>query len=169
MVKLGELLEYEQPTKYLVRNTEYNDSYDTPVLTAGKTFILGYTKEKEGIYDNGLPVIIFDDFTTASKFVTFPFKAKSSAMKILSSKQGANIKFIFESMQMINYQVGAHERHWISTFSNIQIPLPSLPEQKKIAECLSSLDELITASSEYVETLETMKKGLMQGMFPVNA
>ena len=82
---LDELLPYEQPTKYIVESTKYDDSYETPVLTAGKSFILGYTDEKEGIFEKDrLPVIIFDDFTTASQFVNFPFKVKSSAMKILN-------------------------------------------------------------------------------------
>ena len=75
-------VDYIQPTPYLVASTNYSDDYSTPVLTAGKTFVLGYTNEINGIYSN-LPVVIFDDFTTDSKFVDFPFKAKSSAMKIL--------------------------------------------------------------------------------------
>ncbi len=78
---LGQLLSYEQPTAYIVESADYNDSYRTPVVTAGKTFILGYTNEDKGVYSS-LPVIIFDDFTTASKFVNFKFKVKSSAMKI---------------------------------------------------------------------------------------
>ena len=81
--ELGELLYYKQPTPYIVESTDYNDACETPVLTAGKSFILGYTDEKEGIYDQ-LPVIIFDDFTTASQYVNFKFKVKSSAMKILT-------------------------------------------------------------------------------------
>ena len=118
--KLGDILDYIQPTKYLVKDTEYNDSYTIPVLTAGKTFILGYTNETDGVFENNLPVIIFDDFTTANKFVNFPFKAKSSAMKILVSKNN-NIKFIYEAIQMIKYEVGGHERHWISKFSFLNI------------------------------------------------
>ena len=54
-----------------------------PVLTAGKSFVLGYTNETQGVYTQ-VPVVIFDDFTTDSKYVDFPFKAKSSAMKILN-------------------------------------------------------------------------------------
>jgi len=80
---LGEVLSYEQPTRYLVENAKYSDEYETPVLTAGKTFLLGYTNETKGIFNNNLPTIIFDDFTTAFQFVDFPFKAKSSAMKML--------------------------------------------------------------------------------------
>ena len=85
--KLGELLEYEQPTKYIVKSKNYKEDYETPVLTAGKTFILGKTNEKSGIFpEKELPVIIFDDFTTATKFVDFPFKVKSSDLQALLCK-----------------------------------------------------------------------------------
>lgn len=114
--ELGQCLDYLQPTPFLVDNTDYNDEYEIPVLTAGKSFILGYTNEQEGIFNENLPVIIFDDFTTASQFVDFPFKTKSSAMKILLAKNGNDIKFVYESMQTLNYEVGVHKRHWISVF-----------------------------------------------------
>ena len=91
---LGELLDYEQPQDYLVASEDYQKT-GTPVLTAGKTFILGYTNETEGIYTK-LPAIIFDDFTTESKYVTFPFKAKSSAMKMLKLKDEHKIVLKFE-------------------------------------------------------------------------
>src|ERR1039458_8202850 len=108
--KLGDLLDYEQPTLYLVTDTEYNDNNQTPVLTAGKTFILGYTNEERGIFTN-LPVIIFDDFTTAIKFVDFPFKAKSSAMKMLIPKNDkVNMRFLYEIMLRIKYPLGDHKR-----------------------------------------------------------
>ncbi|EKN3569200.1 TPA: restriction endonuclease subunit S [Yersinia enterocolitica] len=164
--KLGDCLDYQQPTAYLVSDTNYKDSYETPVLTAGKTFVLGYTNEKNGIYSENLPVIIFDDFTTASKFVDFPFKAKSSAMKILQAKKGVNIRFIYEIMQMISYEVGGHERHWISKFASMSILLPQPMEQQKIANCLSSLDELITAETHRQNALKNYKKGLIQQLFP---
>lgn len=164
--KLGDLLDYLQPTKYLVSSTTYDEKYDTPVLTAGKTFILGYTNETEGVFDGKLPVIIFDDFTTASKYVDFPFKAKSSAMKILLAKNDVNIMFVYESMQMIKYEVGAHERHWIATFSKLRIPAPSPKEQQKIADCLSSVEALISAERQKLDTLKTHKNGLMQQLFP---
>lgn len=163
--RLGDVLEYEQPTKYLVDSTDYDNSYPTPVLTAGKTFILGYTNEQNGIYENGLPVIIFDDFTTATQFVDFPFKAKSSAMKILTANAGFNIKFAFEAMQLMKYEVGGHERHWISKFANIQIEFPTLPEQEKIADFLSAIDDKITLASNQLDAAKAFKKGLLQKMF----
>lgn len=164
--ELGDCLDYLQPTQYLVSSTAYSDSYQTPVVTAGKTFILGYTNETDGVFDQPLPVIIFDDFTTASQFVNFPFKAKSSAMKILLAKKNSNIKFVYESMQRIDYEVGAHGRHWISAYAKIVLAVPESTEQQKIADCLSSLDELIAAQTRKVEALKTHKKGLMQQLFP---
>ncbi|MCC5918304.1 MAG: restriction endonuclease subunit S [Cryomorphaceae bacterium] len=164
--ELEQCLDYLQPTPYLVESTDYKDEYDTPVLTAGKSFILGYTNEKEGVFQENLPVIIFDDFTTATQFVDFPFKTKSSAMKILLSKNGNDIKFVYEAIKMINYEVGVHQRHWISIFSKLKIPTPNLQEQQKIASCLSSLDELIAAETQYLATLQDHKKGLMQNLFP---
>ena len=164
--ELGNCLNYLQPTNYLVSSTAYQNKFKIPVLTAGKTFILGYTDEEYGIFSEKLPVIIFDDFTTASKYVDFAFKAKSSAMKILLSKNNNDIKFVFELMQTIGYEVGVHERHWISTFTKLKITIPSLSEQQRIASCLSSLDEVITAHTNKLETLKTYKKGLMQNLFP---
>ena len=164
---LEKFLDYQQPTPYLVADTNYSNDYETPVLTAGKTFLLGYTNERHGIFKDDLPVIIFDDFTTATQFVDFPFKAKSSAMKILQAKNGASIKFMYEAMQMIAYEVGTHERHWISKFAPMSIPIPvDLKEQQKIADCLSSLDELIEAEDKKLDTLQQHKKGLMQELFP---
>ena len=163
---LDECLDYQQPIPYLVSDTNYSDAFKTPVLTAGKTFILGYTNEQNGIFSDNLPVIIFDDFTTATQFVDFPFKAKSSAMKILLEKSGANIKFMYELMQMVAYEVGTHERHWISKFAPMTVLIPSPDEQKKIADCLSSIDDLINAQTQKLESYKIHKKGLMQQLFP---
>jgi type I restriction enzyme, S subunit len=161
-IELGLLLDYQQPTPYLVESTAYSDSYETPVLTAGKTFILGYTNESSGIYQDQLPVIIFDDFTTDSKYVDFQFKAKSSAMKILTAKKGVSIKFVFEAMQLLQFTVGGHQRHWISIFSNLVIPLPNLKEQQKIAEVLSLADQEIENLQKKLDCLKQEKKALMQ-------
>lgn len=167
--KLGDLLDYEQPTNYLVSDTKYDDSYKIPVLTAGKTFILGYTDETNGVFENPLPVIIFDDFTTATQFVDFPFKAKSSAMKILKVKSDkSSMKLIFELIQMINYQAEEHKRYWISEYQNLIIKLPKFKEQQKIANCLTSIDEQINLQIQKVESLKKHKKALLQQLFPLN-
>ena len=163
--RLGEVLDYEQPTKYLVSSTEYDDSYNVPVLTAGKTFVLGFTDETNDIFKDDLPVILFDDFTTATQFVNFPFKAKSSAMKILKAKGVENIKFIYEVMQTIRFEVGGHGRHWISKYSTMNIKFPCQEEQTKIANFLTAIDQKIEATSTQIESTISFKKGLLQQMF----
>ncbi|MGM5915229.1 restriction endonuclease subunit S [Vibrio parahaemolyticus] len=161
-VELGKLLDYKQPTPYLVKSTAYSNEYPTPVLTAGKTFILGYSDEDFGIFREELPAIIFDDFTTASKFVDFPFKAKSSAMKILIAKDGVSIKYVYEAMQILNYPVGGHQRHWISIFANLVIGLPEPEEQQKIASVLTAADKEIEVLQAKLAHFKQEKKALMQ-------
>lgn len=164
-VKLGEILTYEQPTKYLIANTEYKKN-GTPVLTAGKTFILGYTSETSGIYTN-LPVIIFDDFTTESKFVNFQFKAKSSAMKMLKpvSDLEIDINFAYEILKNIRFRVENHQRHWLSVFSKITVMLPSFAEQRAIASYFTNLDRQITLQSQRLEKLKQIKAACLDKMF----
>ena len=155
--ELGELLPFEQPTAYIVKSTDYNDSYSTPVLTAGKSFILGKTNEKYGIFDQ-LPVIIFDDFTTATQFVNFKFKVKSSAMKILHINTALVMpKYIFYRLQIIQFDHSTHKRYWIQSYSKIKVSIPSLDEQSRI---VSRIDELFSKLDKAVDTLNTTKEQL---------
>ncbi|WRD16468.1 restriction endonuclease subunit S [Helicobacter pylori] len=160
-VRLGDILSYEQPTKYLVATTQYLQKGFTPILTAGKTFILGYTNDKHGIYTN-IPVIIFDDFTTDSKMVNFPFKVKSSAIKILSLRDNnqADLKYIYEKLTLLKHQVTDHKRYWIDEFSNIEILLPPLNEQIAIANILSDVDHEIISLKNKKRQFENIKKAL---------
>ena len=144
---LEDIIEYEQPTDYIVSSTNYDDSYLTPVLTAGKSFLIGYTDEEEGIYSK-LPCIIFDDFTTASKLVTFPFKVKSSAMKILQVNQNISIKYVAAFMSITQLIGDTHKRYWISEYSKLPIPIPPKEEQKRIVTAIDNLFNVLDAIME---------------------
>ena len=133
--KLENIISYEQPTAYIVHSINYDDSYITPVLTAGKSFIIGYTNETMGIYSN-LPCIIFDDFTTDSKLVNFPFKVKSSAMKILQIRTGIEIEYVSMFMSVTRLIGDTHKRYWISEYSKLDIPIPPLAEQRRIVDAI---------------------------------
>ena len=145
--KLEDIVEYEQPKAYLVNSTDYDDSYYTPVLTAGKSFILGYTNETSGLCSN-LPVIIFDDFTTESKYVDFEFKVKSSAMKILRVKEGIDINYVYRFMSRTRLISDTHKRYWISQYSKLLIPLPPINEQKRITQKIEDVFLLLDTVSE---------------------
>lgn len=155
--ELGELLIYEQPTAYIVNSTEYSDSYKTPVLTAGKSFILGYTNETDNIFGK-LPVILFDDFTTATQFVNFKFKVKSSAMKILNlNTELVNPKYIFYRMQTIQFDHNTHKRYWIQQYSKLKVQIPPIVEQERI---VAKIEELFSDLDNAVETLKATKAQL---------
>lgn len=160
--KLGEILSYEQPTKYLVKSTEYYDNNDIAVLTANKSFILGYTDENDGVFEN-VPVAIFDDFTTASKYVDFPFKVKSSALKILKLKnESSDLRFVFGKMQLIQFPLGDHKRYWISEYRHLKIEVPSIAEQTTIAKTLCDMDAEIEQLEQKLDKYRMIKQGMMQ-------
>ena len=147
--RLEQITNYEQPTAYIVNSTTYDDSYLTPVLTAGKSFIIGYTNETAGIYSN-LPCIIFDDFTTDSKKVDFPFKVKSSAMKILKIHKDIEIDYVAMFMSITRLVGDTHKRYWISEYSKLEIPIPPKAEQKRI---VYAVREIFTQLDEIMESL----------------
>lgn len=139
-------MEYEQPAKYIVNSTDYSDDFATPVLTPGKTFILGYTDEKDGIYKvNGGKVIIFDDFTTASRLVDFDFKVKSSAMKILtvSNQELFDVEYMYLLLQTIHVNNNTHKRYWISDFATRSVRIHTIQEQTLIVKEIISLYSII--------------------------
>ncbi|WP_248733020.1 restriction endonuclease subunit S [Pseudomonas sp. MWU13-2517] len=164
---LGQLTNYEQPTKYLVTATSYSDKFKTPVLTAGKTFVLGYTDEAEGIYKaSETPVVIFDDFTTASKWVSFDFKAKSSAMKMVTSSDEGKVllKYIYYWLKTLPSELvdGDHKRHWIGTYTNKKVPIPCPDNPQKSleiqAEIVRMLDTFAELTAELTAELKARKK-----------
>ena len=145
--RLEDIVEYEQPTAYIVSSTDYDDSYPTPVLTAGKSFLIGHTNDEEGIFSN-LPCIIFDDFTTDSKLVNFPFKVKSSAMKILKVHKNVDIEYVASFMSITRLIGDTHKRYWISEYSKLEIPLPPYKEQVRIKNQIKILFERLDSITE---------------------
>lgn len=161
---IRDCLKYEQPTKYIVSSEDYNENFEIPVLTANKGFILGYTNEEDGIYDKG-DAIIYDDFTMDTKYVTFKFKVKSSAMKILTAKDETNLYYVFSYLQSLNLHQPEHARSYISKIEPMDIPIPCVDEQFKITECLSAIDNVISIKRQKTDVWENIRNGLLQQMF----
>jgi len=161
-VRLGEVLDYEQPTKYLVSSRDYVEGGRVPVLTAGKSFLLGHTDDLDGIYSD-LPTIIFDDFTTATQWVDFDFKVKSSACKMLKAKRGTcDLRYVYERLRALNYRISDHKRHWISVFHTMEMRMPPLKEQEEIAEALSDADAAIESLECLIAKKRDVKQAAMQ-------
>ena len=175
-VKLSEVLDYEQPTEYIIHSEILEEETSVPVLTANKGFVRGYTKETKGIF-NDIPVIIFDDFTTDTKFVNFPFKVKSSAMKILKLKdKDALLKYIFYQMQTFNVRATTHKRYYLSEYQNLDFLFPvdknqkiSLEEQQAIVSAIETqftrLDESVKSLQAVKQKLEVYRKAVLKKAF----
>ena len=169
MKKLEDYLKYEQPTKYIVDSEKYSNEYDIPVLTAGKSFILGYTNEKNNIFPKEeLPVIIFDDFTTDCKYVDFPFKVKSSAMKILRPINNANAKFLYYYMKNIRFDSTLHKRYWISEYSQLSIKELNSKMQDEFANKMQKLEKLIELKNKQLQECNNLIKSQFVEMFGTN-
>jgi len=175
-IPLSEVLDYEQPNSYIVHSEILEEKTPVPVLTANKGFIRGYTNEKEGIYKN-LPAIIFDDFTTNIKYVDFPFKVKSSAMKILKSKNNLiNLKFVFYQMLLKEVNSTTHKRYYLSAYQKLKVIFPFdekgniiLKEQEKIVqEIESKLSILKNIEDTFKKSLnksKLLKKSILKSAF----
>ena len=164
---LDELLDYIQPQPYIVHSENYNSLYETPVLTAGQTFVLGKINETDGVYpaSKAKPIILFDDFTTACKWVDFPFKVKSSACKIIVPKNDANIRYCYYAMKSIKFDASQHKRYWISQYSKLQIPSYSSEEESFIVNSLDGISSLIQKKKTELESLDSLVKSRFMEMF----
>ena len=160
---VGDVLDYEQPQSYIVEDTEYTNE-GTPVLTANKAFVLGYTSETNGIYDQG-DCIIFDDFTLDCKYVDFPFKVKSSAIKILTAKNKELLRYTFEFLKYLDLSTEEHKRHYIAETQNQEIILPTEQMVKTIAHIFSILSLRMETAVKQRNVFEKQKQYLLRQMF----
>ncbi|WP_308267006.1 restriction endonuclease subunit S [Prevotella sp.] len=160
---VGDVLSYEQPQPYIVEDTEYT-AEGIPVLTANKAFVLGYTSETDGIYDKG-DCIIFDDFTLDCKYVDFPFKVKSSAIKILTAKDKELLRYTFEFMKYLDLSTDEHKRHYIAETQNQELFLPTAQVVRTIAHAFSALSSRMKTVTKQRDMFELQKQYLLRQMF----
>ena len=160
---ISDVLSYEQPQPYIVENTEYT-AEGIPVLTANKAFVLGYTSETNGMYDKG-DCIIFDDFTLDCKYVDFPYKIKSSAIKILTAKNKELLRYTFEFLKYLDLSTEEHKRHYIAETQNQEFILPTMHIVSTIAHAFSALSLRMKYVVKQRNMFETQKQYLLRHMF----
>lgn len=134
------------------------------MLTANKAFVLGYTLETDGIYDKG-DCIIFDDFTLDCKYVDFPFKIKSSAIKILTAKNKELLRYTFEFLKNLDLSTEEHKRHYIAETQNQEFILPTEQIVKTIAHIFSTLSLRMETAVKQRDVFEKQKQYLLRQMF----
>jgi type I restriction enzyme, S subunit len=98
------------------------------------------------------------------------FHATEHAL-VVSPEKKTDTVWLFYMLGFLNlnqYATGqAQPGLSVTNLEKVELTIPKTkPEQQKIASCLSSIDDLINAQSQKVETLKLHKKGLLQGLFP---
>ena len=162
--KIEDVIDYEQPTNYIVKSDKYIENGETPVLTANKAFLLGYTIENEGVY-NKSDCIILDDFTLDFKYVNFPFKIKSSAIKILTAKKDIELRYFYEYLLFLGLTSHEHKRHYISEIAPLPLYFPSIDDQRSALSALNSISEKIKVEENYIIALKAQKCFFLRTMF----
>ena len=139
----------------------------------GASGIVDYVKDF--IFDEDLLCISEDGANLVARTspIAFPIAGKTwvnNHAHVLKFEHACTQKFVevyLNSIKLDDYITGmAQPKLNKAMLDSIPIPHPSIPEQKRIADCLTALETLITATTQALETLKTHKKGLMQQLFP---
>lgn len=136
-----------------------------PVVDQGQKFIAGYCDDESKVIDFDLPLIIFGDHTRCFKYVDFPFVLGADGTKVLApNKKLFDPKFYYFALLALELPGRGYNRHF-KILKERNLPLPPLPEQKKIAHILSTVQQAIEAQKGIIQTTTELKKTLMHKLF----
>lgn len=154
------------PRKLLTSQYFYKGKF--PIIDQSQNYITGWTDDTEAIINSFLPLIVFGDHTCVLKIVRKPFAQGADGIKIFyANPELLSTDYLYQFLQFEPVKMEEYKRHFsILKIKKIKFPDKKSGEQQKIADCLSSIDKLITAQSAKVEALKAHKKALMQQLFP---
>jgi type I restriction enzyme S subunit len=136
-----------------------------PVVDQGQKFVAGYCDDESKVIDFDLPLIIFGDHTRCFKYVDFPFVLGADGTKVLlPNKKLYDPRFYYFALLALEIPSRGYNRHF-TILSERSLPLPPLPEQKKIAHILSTVQRAIEAQERIIQTTTELKKALMHKLF----
>ncbi len=148
-----------------IKQQEYKPFGKYPVIDQSQNYIAGFCDDDEKAYRGPLPVIIFGDHTRIFKFVDFPFIVGADGVKVLiPNKELFDPKFLFFAFLTLNIPSRGYNRHF-PLLKEKKIPLPPLPEQRKIAKVLDTIQKAIEIQDRIIEQAKNLKKSLMQKLF----
>lgn len=168
VAKVGDVIKTITPPKK-INSSEYKKSGKYPIIDQSQSFICGYSDDDDALMNhNNEDLIVFGDHTCVLKFVSFPFIQGADGIKIIKSKDSNKLveSFLFQSL--LNNPVVSREykRHFSELKEKEFCFSHRIAEQRKIASCLFSMDEYISATKAKLELLKIYKKGLTQKLFP---
>jgi len=165
--EVGKLIFIVTPPKKLL-TSQYCDKGKFPIIDQSQNYIAGWTDDAEAAIKSFSPLIVFGDHTCALKIVRTPFAQGADGIKIFyADSELLSTDYLYQFLQFEPVKMEEYKRHFsILKLKKIKFPDKKSGEQQKIADCLSSIDELITSQTAKVEALKEHKKALMQRLFP---
>jgi type I restriction enzyme S subunit len=124
-----------------LQKREYLSEGAYPVIDQSQEPIAGYTDDSQMLYQGSLPVILFGDHTRIFKYVDFPFVLGADGVKVLTSRDYYNTKFIYFYFQSNSIPSRGYSRHF-KFLKEITIPFFVPSEQRRIVEILDQADAL---------------------------
>ncbi|MBN9350876.1 MAG: restriction endonuclease subunit S [Chitinophagaceae bacterium] len=155
-VKLGEVCNKISLNKIKIKQKEYLEVGDYPVVDQGQDLIGGYFNDKSLIVPEEPPYIIFGDHTKVKKFINFNFIAGADGVKVLKAKDVIDSKFLYFSLFKIKIEDKGYARHF-QLLEKELFPLPPKPTQLAI---VSKIEELFSEIENGIKSLLTAKEQL---------
>ena len=144
--------------------TEFLVEGEFPVVDQGQTLVAGFVNDRSRVCSVNPPVIVFGDHTRVIKYVDFQFAMGADGTKVLVPKVESDTKYLYYALKAIEIPAAGYSRHY-KFLKETQIPLPPLPEQRRIAEILDKADTLRTKRRTALAYLDTLTQSIFLDMF----
>lgn len=140
-----------------VQRKDFLDDGEFPIVSQEEAFINGYWNDDVDLYRVSTPVIIFGDHTKVLKYVDFNFVLGADGVKILKPRPFLFPKFFYYRLTAENFESLGYARHY-KLLKGLEIPVPPLPEQKRIVAILDqAFDAIATAKAIAEKNLQNAR------------
>ena len=164
MARFEEVFSDVTKVGYKIPTSEYLVTGKYPIIDQGQEKIAGYTNLEEGIFSD-VPAIVFGDHTRIVKYIETPFYLGADGVKILKCRlQNTDSKYLYYCLSNARIPNTGYNRHF-KWLKEINIPLPPLDEQRKIAAVLDKVSDLIAKRRQQLDKLDTLVKARFVEMF----
>lgn len=147
-----------------LQKSEYLEQGRFPIVDQGQNKFGGYINDESVVSLEGYPAIVFGDHTRIFKFIEEPFCLGADGAKVLEPKVELDRKFLFYYLSSLNIESAGYSRHFKFLKENV-VPVPPLPEQKRIAAILDKADAIRRKRQQAIQLADDFLRAVFLDMF----